>query len=184
MKYVASLKVGKISPIRGTYRTTHPCVCEYCGDMFRSRIGKANRFCSQDCYFNHRKSIGKMVGRMRSQKQYNQWATSVKERDGHCVYCHSEVKLIAHHIVPVRKDFSKVFDLSNGQAVCYSCHNILHNNVLNFLSNKRVNSGKPRTGNPEPSVQSTKVQRLLEHSDVLNNQTSALPEREEIVQDR
>ena len=48
----------------------------------------------------------------------------------------------------------------------------------------RMNCGKPRTGNPQPSVQSTKVQRLLESGDTLNNQISVRPERDEIVQVR
>ena len=47
---------------------------------------------------------------------------------------------------------------------------------------KRMNSGKPRTGNPEPSSQSEKVQRLLECSDILNDQISVRHESEEIVQ--
>ena len=56
--------------------------------------------------------------------------------------------------------------------------------IFDEIVAKRVNSGKPRTGNPEPSSQSEKVQRLLESSDTLNNQISALPERDDIVQVR
>jgi len=40
----------------------------------------------------------------------------------------------------------------------------------------RMNCWKPRTGNQQPSSQSEKVQRLPEHSDVLNNRLE-LPTR-------
>lgn len=67
------------------------------------------------------------------------------------------------HVIPV-EDGGKN-DLSNGQVLCLNCHKFKHSAVA-----KRMNSGKPRTGNPEPSSQSEKVQRLLESSDTLNNQ--------------
>ena len=93
------------------------------------------------------------------------------------VHKYDPCKANIDHIVPVKDGGSR--DLSNGQVLCYICHKLKHS-----AKEKRMNSGKPRTGNPEPSVQSTKVQRLLEHSDMLNNQISVLPEREEIVQSR
>jgi hypothetical protein len=62
--------------------------------------------------------------------------------------------------------------------------NILHNNILNVLVKKGVNSGKPRTGNPEPSHKI--ANRLVEGAETKAEETitpnNALPEREEIVQ--
>ena len=56
-------------------------------------------------------------------------------------------------------------EIDNGQVLCLMCHKMKHSSIENGM-----NCWKPRTGNQQPSVQSTKVQRLLEHSDMLNNQ--------------
>ncbi len=56
-------------------------------------------------------------------------------------------------------------DINNGQVLCLICHKFKHSVKAN-----RMNSGKPHEGNPEPSLQSRKVQRLLESSDTLNYQ--------------
>lgn len=157
LEFMALLKVGKVSPIKGTYRKTSPCVCEYCGDIFRSTKGKANRFCSFDCYVEYRRQTASIVNRMRSSKRYLMWADVVKNRDGKCVHCGKTGKLIAHHKIAVRQNIAKAFDLTNGETVCYSCHNILHNNFLNLLSNKAANSVEPRTGNPEPSMEKSRA---------------------------
>ncbi len=78
-------------------------------------------------------------------------------------------KFNAHHIISIED--GGVNEISNGQTLCLICHKLIHSVKAN-----RMNSGKPRTGNPEPSVQSTKVQRLPENSDVLNNRLE-LPTR-------
>ncbi len=79
------------------------------------------------------------------------------------------------HIIAVEDGGMNI--IVNGQVLCLKCHKKKHSAIEN-----RMNSGKPRTGNPEPSVQSTKVQRLLECSDTLNNQISVRLERDDIVQ--
>ncbi len=79
------------------------------------------------------------------------------------------------HIVSVKDGGTN--NINNGQILCLICHKMKHSAKAN-----RMNSGKPRTGNPEPSSQSEKVQRLLECSDTLNNQISVRPERDDIVQ--
>jgi len=91
------------------------------------------------------------------------------------VHKHDPLKANFDHIVPVKDGGTR--DIFNGQLLCYKCHKKKHS-----AEAKWMNSGKPRTGNPEPSTQSVKVQRLLGHSDMLNNQISVHPEREEIVQ--
>jgi len=180
---MAKMKVGKTSPIKGKLRKSKYSFCEVCGDMFVAKSNKAGRFCSFDCYKKYRRETGKIVNRHYSSKVHIQWAEMIKERDGKCVRCGAEDKLIAHHIVSVKKDFSKALDISNGQSLCYSCHNIVHNNILNVFMKKGMNSGKPRTGNPEPSrVEPRKVQRLLEDdTSSLITSMSVPPEREEIV---
>ena len=91
------------------------------------------------------------------------------------VSCNHPEKTNIDHIFAVEN--GGVNMIVNGQVLCLLCHKQKHSAKAN-----RMNSGKPRTGNPEPSVQSTKVQRLLEYSDILNNQISVRLEREEIVQ--
>ncbi len=86
-------------------------------------------------------------------------------------------KVNIDHIVSVEQ--GGINKVHNGQVLCLSCHKYKHSAVA-----KRLNSGKPKrkvVGNPEPSSQSEKVQRLLEHSDMLNHQISDRLEREEIV---
>lgn len=51
------------------------------------------------------------------------WTVAVKERDGwKCVKCGSKDRLSAHHIIPWKIDETKRFDVSNGIALCNSCH--------------------------------------------------------------
>lgn len=75
-------------------------------------------------------------------------------------------KVNIDHIISVNDGGTN--EISNGQVLCLSCHKLKHSAVA-----KRMNSGKPVTGNavgnPEPSSQSEKVQRLPECSDTLNN---------------
>lgn len=53
----------------------------------------------------------------------NQWAVSVKKRDGYkCRNCGTEKDLHAHHIIKWKDDMGKRFDLNNGITLCRSCH--------------------------------------------------------------
>jgi len=77
------------------------------------------------------------------------------------------------HIVDIQ--FSGSNELSNGQVLCLICHKMKHSSKANGM-----NCWKPRTGNQQPSSRSEKVQRLLENSDILNNQETASRSKEMI----
>lgn len=158
LKDLAELKIGKPSPIKGIHRKAKEFICLYCGKSFWShQPRKANKYCKFSCYVFQRREKAKVIGRFRSTKEYSNWAEMVKERDGKCIRCGKNTKLVAHHIIGISQDFSKALDESNGQALCYSCHNIVHNKVLNFFLKKAANSVEPRTGNPEPSMEKSKA---------------------------
>ncbi len=123
--------------------------------------------------------------RYHKQKFTKEQKREIYVRDkGICQSCEAFTLINASKNDPLKTNFDHIVlmknggksTVQNGQTLCLICHKLKHS-----AKAKRMNSGKPRTGNPEPSVQSTKVQRLLEHSDMLNNQTSVLHESDDIV---
>ena len=98
------------------------------------------------------------------------WKRAVKERDGACMSCGDRKNLHAHHILPFSTYPHLRTAINNGMTLCKKCHVALHKGVKfhsdELLETLTVND----EGNQQPSVQSTKVQRLLETSDSLNDQ--------------
>lgn len=64
--------------------------------------------------------------RIRKSPQYYEWRKNVLSRDQFCKKCGFDKNLHAHHIVSIKKDISKAFDLKNGILLCNSCHAIEH----------------------------------------------------------
>jgi len=62
--------------------------------------------------------------RLRGTLEWKLWRASVFERDNYiCQDCGAcGVYLEAHHIIPIRSDMSKAFDLTNGITLCRQCH--------------------------------------------------------------
>lgn len=53
----------------------------------------------------------------------NEWRKAVLERDNYtCQLCGNKERLETHHIVPILIVPERIFDLSNGQTLCYECH--------------------------------------------------------------
>lgn len=93
-----------------------------------------------------------------------------------CQLCGSNERLEVHHIIEKGKNPALIYDITNLITLCKKCHCDIFGHeedyvgIFDGIVANRMNCGKPRTGNPQPSSQSEKVQRLLEHSDMLNNQ--------------
>jgi len=98
------------------------------------------------------------------------WKRAVKKRDGMCMSCGSKHNLHAHHILSFSTHPHLRVAINNGITLCKKCHVALHKRAKfhsdELLETLTVND----EGNQQPSLQSRKVQRLLESSDVLNNQ--------------
>ena len=63
--------------------------------------------------------------------KHRAWAQKVLRRDKYlCQQCKRYGKKVqarvAHHKVPLETDPSLAFALSNGEALCFACHNKLH----------------------------------------------------------
>jgi hypothetical protein len=110
----------------------------------------------------------KCISAMKHDPRYKAWVKAVKSI-GYCEACGFTERLEAHHILPKAKFPHLIHDINNGKCLCHNCHKLLHGVKYHsdeLLETLPVND----EGNQQPSVQSTKVQRLLEHSDMLNNQ--------------
>lgn len=57
----------------------------------------------------------------------SEWSKAVVQRDGKCVDCGTSDPLHAHHVKPKSLHPELRFDLSNGVAVCPTCHVKRHN---------------------------------------------------------
>ena len=94
--------------------------------------------------------------------EYKEWRRKVFERDNYackkCGFKGSQGYLTAHHIKSFAKYPELKFIVSNGITLCRDCHSLTDNY-----------KGRSNKGNQQPSLQSRKVQRLTENSDILNN---------------
>ncbi len=63
--------------------------------------------------------------RLRMSNKYKEWRTSVFKRDDYtCKMCGYDKGHIieANHIIPLRLDLTKIFEVSNGITLCEDCH--------------------------------------------------------------
>lgn len=62
--------------------------------------------------------------RLRGTSEWSEWRKSVFERDNYTC-CECGIKggtLEPHHIIPLRTDITKVFEIDNGITLCRPCH--------------------------------------------------------------
>lgn len=57
---------------------------------------------------------------------HHYWQKAIKERDGRCVNCGSDKKLIAHHLNGYKWFKEQRYNLDNGVTLCFKCHNKYH----------------------------------------------------------
>jgi len=114
--------------------------------------------------------------------RYRRIRAMVVALDKNCQLCGSTHRLEVHHIIEKGKNPALIYDITNMITLCKKCHCGIRGKeeyyvgLFDGIIENRMNSGNARTADPEPSVQSTKVQRLLESGDTLNNQLE-LPTR-------
>lgn len=59
----------------------------------------------------------------RNKRKFYEWGLKVMARDKNkCVNCGTQKDLMAHHIIPVRKNRALWFDINNGKTLCRNCH--------------------------------------------------------------
>jgi len=99
--------------------------------------------------------------RITATKEWKDWESSVKERDGRvCVICGSNYRLAAHHILPKRDYPEKTYDTDNGISLCHKHHSEVQFKEYEYLNKfqsiikaelKLRELGEPCDGNTEPS---------------------------------
>lgn len=188
----------------------HLVSCTYCNQpiyRWRYQLQKTQMsFCNQNCQgkwnsihmvanksHNWKGGEYTKIAKMLSNNKWRLVRKHIIKLDNEkCVFCNSTERLEIHHIIEKGKNLSLVYDVSNLVTLCKNCHCNIRGNeesyvgIFNDIVENRVNCGKPRTGNPQPSsLQCEKVQRLPEDSTLsLMTGKSARHESDEIVQVR
>ncbi|EPC2274174.1 HNH endonuclease [Listeria innocua] len=73
-----------------------------------------------------------------SRKRWSSVRKLILKRDLYlCQQCNQREGNIVHHIIPLRDDMIKAYDLSNLETVCTSCHNQLHPERNAKIDNKK-----------------------------------------------
>lgn len=141
------------------------------GNLSESRIlsGVAKGSKNPNWQGGKTKEWEKRMAIIKRHPDYKNWVRIVKSV-GFCKSCGSVNKLEAHHILKKSTHPHLIHDIKNGMCLCKVCHQKLHSGAKfhsdELLGTLTVND----EGNQQPSLQSRKVQRLLETSDGLNNQ--------------
>lgn len=119
-----------------------PCKCRNCGREFLEWPCRRGFYCSVSC--SGKSQVGVKLSKSKRGENnpnwrggvsgerlklidsinYRQWRKDVFERDNYtCRKCSKRgVRLNADHIIPYFKDRAKIYDLDNGQTLCYNCH--------------------------------------------------------------
>ena len=125
--------------------------CSFCGEYFiptyqeiSNRVqalngnyaGERRLYCSGVCKKScpiYYKSSHK--GSVYTKSKYTtardkEWSKMVLERDKYiCQECGSMESVVAHHIIPVKEDFTQSADITNGICLCKKCHNKKHTEI-------------------------------------------------------
>jgi hypothetical protein len=92
----------------------------------------------------------------------NKWATTVKARSDYtCEICWcTDVRMEAHHILPVSLFPDRALDVDNGLCLCHDCHYLIHG--CSYDTNKRYNGGRYIGNNPTIKRKEILVKKLLQ----------------------
>jgi AraC-like DNA-binding protein len=109
-----------------------PCSNE-CGKSVYRKLSRLKRystfFCSWKCekeYQSKTRRISSFEEGWRRYKEYRKWCRDIRKRDNVCKKCGSSEKIACHHILEAKDYPSLVYDITNGIALCQSCHIEIH----------------------------------------------------------
>jgi 5-methylcytosine-specific restriction endonuclease McrA len=123
---------------RDTSTNKKSVTCEICDNSFKVwpyRLDEA-KTCSWSC---RNKLMSQKMREtddpdIRKTKEYRDWRKNVLDNYSECQGCgQSDVKLYAHHIVPISENQEKATDLSNGTALCKLCHSKEHPDLSELI---------------------------------------------------
>jgi 5-methylcytosine-specific restriction endonuclease McrA len=96
----------------------------------RNQTGEANN--------NWKGGITNLNQQKRNDPRMKEWRLSVYARDNYtCQKCGSKGFLHAHHIVSLKEDLTKAFDVDNGITVCVPCHEAIHGRYIGKFKQKK-----------------------------------------------
>ena len=154
-----------------------------------AQVGKSYK--KKEQHWNWRGGIGGLRHLIMSSGKYKRWRKVIFERDNYtCQKCgkhggnleadHKKqfvLILIENNIKTVDQalECDDLWKISNGRTLCQKCHRktfVFFGNQFIAYRKNGVNSGKPRTGNPEPSQEI--ASRLLEGVETRLNKYNAI----------
>ena len=99
---------------------------ERCEKIRQSKVGKRRPDIAGEKNWNWREDRNAVLEkhRVRGSLEWKQWRAAVFARDDFtCKECGVRgVYIEPHHIIPVRSDWNKLFELNNGITLCRPCH--------------------------------------------------------------
>lgn len=126
-------------------------ICLQCGAEFIHPRTRNAKYCSNKCRgiaTSKEKSVlwkgGKTskIMQFRTSSKMKNWRKQVFERDNYtCQKCGKKKSghLQAHHIIPLSRDFSLAYDISNGITLCEDCHYSYHAKLKKqLMKNKQI----------------------------------------------
>lgn len=110
-------KGGKNKPQQG-FQKGHRCF------VSKEKNSQAGIKRSGSNHWNWKGGITRENKRFRALANWKAWRKSIFERDNYtCQECNKiGGPLEPHHIIPIRVDKNKVFDIKNGITLCRPCH--------------------------------------------------------------
>ena len=134
-------------------------VRHFCNAFCKGKFSSLHKIADKAC--NWKGGVYSTIARTLTNSRYRRIRALVIEMDNTmCQLCHSSKKLEVHHIIEKGKNPALIYDITNLITLCKKCHcHIMGNEteyvgIFNEIVANRMNSGKARTANPEPSVQS------------------------------
>ena len=110
-------------------------------------------------HYNWKGGISDINKAVRLLDEYRRWVRDVKERDGKCLTCGTDINLDVHHKKPLieiinenniesveqARECSALWDMENGQTICVRCHYALHGRKYSEpLSGRKYHPRKPK----------------------------------------